>query len=175
MPYANSNDLTEKEFYAGVSRLMDTKPQTIKKYWEGIYEFIIRELFFKGSCRVPMMGNFSLKRIGESIQVQIDQNGKQVTYRIPERDIPIFTPHDTMKNDVNMQGVTKAYRKRLKNGVLTQRDYLRQVRAEALNVSGSLSEERINQAKKDFKELLNQKKLEKEKVRKEELNSDDET
>ena len=92
------------------------------------------------------------------MQIQKGPNGKEIVYRVPEREVPIFTPHDDMINDINMQGVTKAYRRRLKAGTLTQRDYERQVRAEALGVVGSLSEERINASKDKFKEMLNEKK-----------------
>lgn len=163
MPYGNSNAITDKEFYAGVARFLDVKPATIKKYWEdGFNEFIIRELYFRGTCRLPHLGTFVLTHEPESAQVQKDAEGKEVTYYVPERDKPKFIPHDDMINDVNMQGVTKKYRKRMKAGQLTQRDYIRQQRADKLGIFGSLTDQRIEASKADFKEMLEQRKAEKE-------------
>lgn len=151
--------LTDKEFFKQMARFADvTSLETVQKYWYAACEVIIRELFYNGTCRVPGLGTFSTRKVGEQVQIQKGPDGKEVVYRVPERDVPIFTPHDDMINDINMQGVTKAYRRRLRAGTLTQRDYERQVRAEALGVVGSLSEERINASKDKFKEMLNEKK-----------------
>ena len=151
--------LTDKEFFIQMARFADVNNlQTVQKYWYAACEVIIRELFYNGTCRVPGLGTFSTRKVGEQVQIQKGPNGKEIVYRVPEREVPIFTPHDDMINDINMQGVTKAYRRRLKAGTLTQRDYERQVRAEALGVVGSLSEERINASKDKFKEMLNEKK-----------------
>ena len=151
--------LTDKEFFKQMARFADvTSLETVQKYWYAACEVIIRELFYNGTCRVPGLGTFSTRKVGEQVQIQKGQDGKEVVYRVPEREVPIFTPHDDMINDINMQGVTKAYRRRLRAGTLTQRDYERQVRAEALGVVGSLSEERINASKDKFKEMLNEKK-----------------
>lgn len=159
MPYNNSNELTDKEFYMGVARFLGVTYQTAKKYWEdGFNEFIVRELYFKGSCRIPHLGTFALKHMAEGFSNQKDENGNDVVYKILERDIPYFTPHDTFVNDVNMQGVTKKYRKRLKKGQLTQRDYERQIRAEKIGAFGSMSAERIEKSKENFQELLKKKK-----------------
>lgn len=163
MPYNNSNKQTDKEFYATVARLLNVTPATVKKYWvEGFYEAFVRELYLKGGCRLPLMGNFSLKQIAESFQEQTSPSGEKVVYRVPERDIPTYQPSDDVINDCNMMGVTKAYRKRVKAGKLTQRDYQRQIRAERLGVYGSLSKERIEQSKEDFKKKLKKIKEEKE-------------
>lgn len=45
-------------------------PRTCAKYWYAACEVIIRELFYNGTCRVPTLGTFTTKHIGESIQVQ---------------------------------------------------------------------------------------------------------
>ena len=74
------------------------------------------------------------------------------------RDIPEFIPHDDMINDINMQGVTKKYRKRLKTGKLSKRDYERQARADALEVAGNMAEHRLEASKEKFQELLKEKK-----------------
>ena len=151
--------LTDKEFFTQMARFADvTDPRTCAKYWYAACEVIIRELFYNGTCRVPTLGTFTTRHIEETVQVQKGPNGEKVVYPVMARDVPEFIPHDDMINDINMQGVTKAYRRRLKAGTLTQRDYERQVRAEALGVVGSLSEERINASKDKFKEMLNEKK-----------------
>lgn len=155
MPYNNTNALTDKEFYAGTARLMDYKASTIRKYWEdGLYEFIVRELFFRGSIRIPHLGTFSLKHLEETYSKQTDANGNPVVYKVPERDIPVFTPHDTFINDVNNMGVTKKFRKRAKAGKLNPADIKRQERADLLGDFGSMSEERQAIAKGNFAEKL---------------------
>lgn len=151
--------LTDKEFFKQMARFADVSNlSTVQKYWYAACEVIIRELFYNGTCRVPGLGTFSTRKVGEQIQIQKGPEGREVVYRVPEREVPVFTPHDDMINDINMQGVTKAYRKRLKAGALTQRDYERQIRAESLGVTGSLSEERIKASKEQFKKLLQEKK-----------------
>lgn len=157
MPY--QNELTDKEFYRGVAKLLGVKASTVQKYWElGFNEFIIRELFFASHCRIPYLGTFTLRKIEERTQMQTDANGRSVLYQVPERYMPVFTPHDTMINDINMQGVTKQYRKRVRSGVMTERDYMRQLRAEICNANGKITEEQVNQAKEDFKDFLAEKK-----------------
>ena len=170
MPY-DTGDNTDKEFYAGVARLLNVKPETVKRYWvEGFNEFIVRQIYFKGSCRLPYMGRFGIKKIAESIQKQTDGNGGTVVYRVPERYVPVFYPHDTMVNDINMQGVTKQYRLRYKKGALTERDYRRQLRAESVNAEGSLLEEQVEAAKEKFHSYLRDKKKQQKETRK--LNAD---
>lgn len=158
MAWGNTT-LTDKEFFTQMARFADVNNlHTVQKYWYAACEVIIRELFYNGTCRVPGLGTFSTRKVGEQIQIQKGPEGREVTYRVPEREVPVFTPHDDMINDINMQGVTKQYRKRLKAGTLTKRDYERQIRAESLGVFGSLSEERIEASKKKFKEMLDEKK-----------------
>ena len=151
--------LTDKEFFTQMARFADvTDPRTCAKYWYAACEVIIRELFYNGTCRVPVLGTFTTKHIDATVQVQKGPNGEKITYPVVARDIPEFIPHDDMINDINMQGVTKQYRKRLKAGKLSKRDYERQVRAEILNVDGSLTEQRLEASKQKFKEMLKEKK-----------------
>lgn len=159
--------LTEKEFFTLACRFADsTNTATAKKWWDAFYEVLIRELFFNGTCKVPNVGTFSTKEFGEYLQKQKDINGKEIIYTVPARQVPYFDACDQFINDVNMMGVTKAYRRRLKQGMLTSSDYERQIRAESLGVVGSLSEERIEKAKEAFKEVLKKKKeLKKGKVK----------
>lgn len=155
MPCGKSEEITDKEFYTGVARLLDVPVKQVKTFWEnGFNEFIVREIFFRGSCRLPGIGSFRTKKIAESFQVQKNIEGKEIVYKVPERDVPIFDAHDNFINDINMHGVTKAYRKRLKKNALTHRDYLRQIRAETLGVEGSISAERMRESKENFHAFL---------------------
>lgn len=156
----NNYSLTDKEFFTQACRWADAKNlKTAANWWDAFVEVIVREIFYTGTCRLPNIGTIHCKIIAESLQVQKTPQGREVVYRVPERMLPnIFVPEDHFVNDVNMQGITKQFRKRLKKGMLTQRDWERQARAESLNIEGSLSKERIEKAQAEFKELLENKK-----------------
>lgn len=155
----NGVALTDREFFKQMARFADVSNlETVQKYWYAACEVIIRELFYNGSCRVPALGTFSTRKVGEQVQIQKGPDGKEVVYKVPEREVPMFTPHDDMINDINMQGVIKQYRKRLKSGKLSKRDYERQARADALEVAGNMAEHRLEASKEKFQELLRQKK-----------------
>lgn len=151
--------LTDKEFFTQMARFADvTNIATVQKYWYAAVEVIIRELFYNGTCRCPGLGTFSTKVLEEKIQVHKGKDGKKAAYKVPERIYPVFTPQDDMINDINMQGVTKEYRKRLKKQKLTKRDYERHARAEALGIVGNMTEQRQEAAKEKFHKMLQAKK-----------------
>ena len=155
---SNRPRITKTQFFKEVCRFADcANTETPAKYWSAIYEVIVRHLYYDECIKVPFLGTFSLREVGESIQVQTDADGNEVVYRVPARRVPVFTPEDNFIDDVNMTGVTKAYRKRLKKGTLTQRDYERKCRAEALNVDGNLPEKYAEAAKEKFAESLKEK------------------
>lgn len=163
MPYGNSDKNTGKELYADIARILDVSIKTVKRYIvDGFYEAVVRRLYLQRSCTIPNLGTFTLVHEPESYQRQMNENGEEVIYKVPARDKPIFTPHDTFINDVNYMGVTKAYRKRAKKNQLTAMDYRRQQRAAELGEYGSKAQDRIEQSKENFKELLEKKKKEKE-------------
>ena len=159
---------TNKEFFKQACRWKDsTSIQTAAEWWSAFQEVIIREVFYNGCCRVPGIGTFTIKEEESHYMKQRMPNGKEVTYLVPGRIVPIFTPEDDFINDVNMQGVTKQYRKRLKKGALTERDYTRQIRADSL-AAGACVDEMIEQrresAKKEFQKLLKKKREDKAKT-----------
>lgn len=164
MPYNNSDKNTNKEFYTEVARLLGVTVPTVKRYWEdGFYEAIVRFIFLKGKCFLPHLGTYTTVYENEYFQEQTNENGEKVVYKVPARDKPVFTPHDTFENDINNMGVTKKYRKRVKKGQLSYMDYKRQERAALLGANfGSMSPERLQAQKENFKELLEKKKQEKE-------------
>ena len=151
--------LTDKEFYtlmaryAGVNNL-----STVEKYWKAAVEVMIREIYINHTCRCPLIGTFNVREIQESYQMQKGSDGKERMYKVEARIVPTFIPHDDFINDVNMFGVTKKFRKRVKKGEMTERDYLRQIRADNFGIIGGISEKRMENSKKKFLELLQQKK-----------------
>ena len=159
MPYGNSNKNTDKELFTDIARLLDVSIQTVRRYVvDGFYEAVVRRLYAKGSCTIPNLGTFTLVHEPESYQKQKNENGEEVIYRVPARDKPVFIPHDTFINDVNFMGVTKAYRKRAKKNQLTAMDYRRMQRAEELGDFGSKKKKKIQESKRNFKEMLDKKK-----------------
>lgn len=159
MPYGNSSKNTDKELYTDIARLLDVSVPTVKRYIvDGFYEAIVRRIYLQRSCTIPNLGTITLVHEPEYYQKQTDENGNEVVYKIPARDKPVFTPHDTFINDVNYMGVTKAYRKRAKKNQLTAMDYRRQQRAAELGEFGSKAQEQIEKSKENFKELLKKKK-----------------
>lgn len=161
MPYNNSDKNTDKELYVEIARLLNLTVPTVRRYMvEGFYEALVRFIYLKGKCTIPNLGTFNLIHEEEYYQTQTNADGEQVIYRVPARDKPVFTPHDTFLNDVNCLGVTKAYRKRARKNQLTAMDYRRQQRAAELGSYGTLSAERIESSKENFKELLEKKKKE---------------
>lgn len=154
---------TNKEFFQQACRWKDsTSIKTAAEWWVAFQEVIIRELFYNGNCRVPGLGKFIVEERKSSYVKQKDANGKEISYFVPARIVPIFAPEDDFINDINMQGVTKAYRKRLKNKGLIQRDFERELRAEALNATAAveeMAELRKNKSKEDFQNLLESKRV----------------
>lgn len=152
---------TNKEFFKQACRWKDSSSiQTAAEWWSAFQEVIIREIFYNGCCRVPGLGTFTVTEEPSHYQTQKMPNGKTMTYLIQGRIKPDFTPEDDFVNDINMQGVTKKYRKRLKKGALTERDYARQVRADSLAAStcvDEMIEQRRESAKKEFQKLLAKK------------------
>lgn len=127
--------ITDKEFYTQACRWADTSNvQTASKWWNAFLEVIIREVYYNGTVRLPDLGTFKVKKIKEHTQTQKSANGKTTVYKVPARVLPVFVPHDNFIDDINMEGVTKAYRKRLNNDKLTSKDLAREARADSMGV-----------------------------------------
>ena len=152
--------LTDKEFYKEACRYADvTSIATAQKWWDAFYEVIVRELYFNGTCRLPSIGTFGLREMKETYQTHTNATtGRRVTYKVPERVMPFFTPNDIFIDDVNMTAVTKAARSRLKKGAITEKDYIRQLRSEDINQRGFVTEDHKRQTENEFKKILKEKK-----------------
>lgn len=150
------NNITPKEFYTQIAKWMDVKQvATAQKWWEAILEVIVRECFYNEKCYVPNLGNFTLTYQEEYVQKQIHGNEEKF-YKVPGHYSVNFSPCDAFINDVNGQGITKAYRKRLKKKELTQRDIERQIRFEQMKRLPT--ETMQSDAKKNLQDLFNKKK-----------------
>lgn len=156
---AYNGHLSDKEFYEAICRWADsTNTQTASKWWNAAMEVIIRNVYLTGSCRVPGLGAIVTKEVEETFQKQIDPTtGQQVVYRVPARVLPQLIASDDFVDDINMEGVTKAYRKRLKKNQLSIRDYEREVRAQAMKVDKFVPQAQVEEAQEKFKGLLKQK------------------
>lgn len=154
----NAMMITNKEFFKQACRWKDSaSAQTATEWWSAFQEVIIREVFYNGKCRVPGLGTFTVRQEEGYTQTQRMKNGKIVSYKVPPRIYPLFVPEDDFINDINMQGVTKAYRKRLKMGELKARDYERELRAETVNmvdIVDDMVEQRREKAQEELQELL---------------------
>ena len=157
----NAMMVTNKEFFKQACRWKDSSStQTAADWWSAFLEVIVREVFYNGSCRVPGLGTFTTRFEEGKTWTQPIGNGKYATYTAPARVYPLFAAEDAFINDINMQGVTKKYRRRLKKGVLTARDYERELRAEAVNlvdIVDDMVEQRREKAQAELQELLKAK------------------
>lgn len=126
--------LNKKEFLKQMCRWADSSSTAVAdKWWTAAVEVIIRELYFRGVVNLPGIGIIKTQLIKGNVQEQPDPNtGEKIKYLVPERVIPTFKPCDQFLNDINMEGVTKAYRRRKKEDALTYNDYLRELRKEEL-------------------------------------------
>lgn len=154
----NAMMITNKEFFKQACRWKDCKStQTAAEWWSAFQEVIIREIFYNGKCRMPGLGTFTVRQEEGCVQTQRMKNGKIVSYKVPPRVYPLFAPEDDFINDINMQGVTKTYRKRLKAGELKARDYERELRAETVNmidIVDDMVEQRREKARAELQDLL---------------------
>lgn len=161
---------TNKEFFQQVARFKDSRPQTAAEWWAAIQEVIVRQVFYDGCCRLPGIGLFTVEEEPEKMVKYEEKNGKTVVYKVPARVRPVFHAEDDFINDINMSGVTKAYRKRLRHNALTYRDIERQLRADEVGeVVQDMMAERKESAQAAFQELLKQKRDAKKGDKKDEL------
>ena len=91
----------------------------------------------------------------EYVQKQV-HNGEEKFYQVPGHYSIDFFPCDAFINDVNGQGITKAYRKRLKKQELTKRDIERQIRFEKMKRAPT--DVMKVDAKQNLQDLFNKKK-----------------
>lgn len=149
----------EKDFFLLAQRMADCKNASVVKWWNVFYEVILRQLYLAGAVYLPNIGWIELKKREGKVFNRKRQDGTIEVVDVPERNMPIFTPEDDFVNDVNLVGVTKNYRQRVKNGSLTVRDKERERRTQALMgdnfyMSEKAKEKRSEILRDEFEERL---------------------
>lgn len=154
---------TRREFLKQACRWHDTtNVMEASRWWDAFVEAIVREVYYNGRVVMPGIGTIFTKKMDDNYITRTDENGKKVVFYQPARNMPTYTPDDDFINDVNMVGVTKAFRHRLKTGKLTQRDRERALRARAVGFISSEEEEEddtnLKVAQENFAKMLEEKK-----------------
>ena len=163
------------EFYTYAGGLLNVSPQTAKKYWMGFVDTIIHILHFDGKCQMPSIGRFDLKEIPEYRVTAKNDAGELVERINPAWFKILYKYNEDFLNNVNGRGVTKKYRRRVRERKLTPNDLKLITQAEmertAKRTLKQMQDERIEQAKKqsydDFINVINKKKEDYERKKKE--------
>ena len=171
---AEHNKLNQ-EFYAYAANLLESKPETVKKYWQACVDTIVHMLHFDGRCQMPGDGTFRLKKYPERRVMAKNEAGELVEQINPAWFSIIYNANDAFINNVNGKGVTKLYRQRVRNRKLTPNDLKLITQAEAERTARKtleqMAQERMEQAKKqsydDFINVINKKKEDYERKKKE--------
>ena len=171
---AEHNKLNQ-EFYAYAGGLLNVSPQTAKKYWMGFVDTIIHILHFDGKCQMPGIGTFTLEELPERKVMAKNEHGELVEQINPAWFKILYKVNEDFLNNVNGRGVTKKYRKRVRERKLTPNDLKLITQAEiertAKRTLKQMQDERIEQAKQqsydDFINVINKKKEDYEQKKKE--------
>lgn len=171
---AEHNKLNQ-EFYAYSASLLECDPATMKKYWKAFVDTIIHMLHFDGRCQMPSVGTLQLKEVPSWTGMAKDDNGELVERTIPAWFKIDYRSNDDFTNNVNGRGVTKKYRRRVRERKLTPNDLKLITQAEAERTARKTLEqraqERMEKAKQqsydDFINVINKKKEDYERKKKE--------
>ena len=171
---AEHNKLNQ-EFYDYAANLLESKPETVKKYWQACVDTIVHMLHFDGRCQMPSVGTFRLKKHPERRVMAKNEAGELVEQINPAWFSITYDANDAFINNVNGKGVTKLYRQRVRNRKLTPNDLKLITQAEAERTAKrtleQMQNERIEKAKQqsydDFINVINKKKEEYERKKKE--------
>ena len=148
---AEHNKLNQ-EFYAYAGGLLNVSPQTAKKYWMGFVDTIIHILHFDGKCQMPSVGTFTLEELPERRVMAKNEQGELVERINPAWFKILYKYNEDFLNNVNGRGVTKKYRRRVRERKLTPNDLKLITQAEAERTAKrtlkQMQDERIEQAKK---------------------------
>ena len=97
---AEHNKLNQ-EFYAYAANLLETKPETVKKYWQACVDTIVHMLHFDGRCQMPGVGTFELKEVPSWTGMAKDDNGDLIERTIPAWFKIIYKSNDDFINVIN--------------------------------------------------------------------------
>lgn len=174
-----SNGNTNTQFFKYAAELVDSSPETVRKYYQACVDTLIHMLHFDGRCHLPYVGVFTLEEMPERTVIAKDADGELVERTNPAWFKILYKTNEDFLNNVNGRGVTKKYRKRVRERKLTKNDLKLITQAEmertAKKTLKQQQDDRIAEAKKnsydDFINVINQKKEDYERKKKEkELN-----
>lgn len=154
----NKKRFDAQEFFEYASILFEEEnatPAVAKKWWYVFVEIIVRWCFLRGECRLPQVGVFKMiKSPREVVPVRFKNNTDTPVYQSNEKFLVYFEPVDDFIDDVNMKGISHEFRKKARKGLLTTRDYLRELRAEQLTKVKKWDKAREKHSKATQKEFL---------------------
>ena len=154
--FPNYKGLTDKEFYAAAAQWADMyDKQRMERYTKALAEVIIHELCFVGELRVPYLGMFAVQKYKGYEYTTKDFGGKPRKVRVPDRQIPIFVPCDSLINDVNSEYATKEFKRRENRGTMSWRDYTRELRHEMWDAEEENKNAPTTENKKKVEDLHN--------------------
>ena len=164
-----------QEFYEYAGGLLNVSSQTAKKYWMGFVDTIIHILHFDGKCQMPSVGTFTLEELPERRVMAKNERGELVEQINPAWFKILYKYNEDFLNNVNGRGVTKKYRRRVRERKLTPNDLKLITQAEtertAKRTLKQMQDDRIEQAKQqsydDFINVINKKKEDYERKKKE--------
>lgn len=164
-----------KEFYEYASGLLNVSPKTAQKYWMGFVDTIIHILHFDGKCQMPSVGTFVLEELPERKVMSKNEQGELVERINPAWFKILYKCNEDFLNNVNGRGVTKKYRKRVRERKLNANDLKLITQAEiertARKTLEQRAQERMEKAKQqsydDFINVINKTKEDYERKKKE--------
>ena len=134
-----------QEFYEYAGGLLNVSPQTAKKYWMGFVDTIIHILHFDGKCQMPSVGTFNLEELPERRVMAKNEQGELVEQINPAWFKILYKVNEDFLNNVNGRGVTKKYRKRVRERKLTPNDLKLLTQAEAERTARKTLEQRAQE------------------------------
>ena len=97
---AEHNKLNQ-QFYEYAARLLESKPETVKKYWQACVDTIVHMLHFDGRCQMPGVGTFELKEVPSWTGMAKDDNGDLIERTIPAWFKITYKSNDDFINVIN--------------------------------------------------------------------------
>lgn len=119
-----------EDVFKYASEISGNDLKTIKRYWKFIQQAIVHVAHFDGVCQIDNLAVVKVRVSEPKKDVAIDKDGVLVETTIP----PVYAAEikllDSFIDDLNGRGVTKSYKKRVKEKKLTEHDLERIVRVD---------------------------------------------
>lgn len=102
-----SNGNTNTQFFKYAAELVDSSPETVRKYYQACVDTLIHMLHFDGRCHLPYVGVFTLEEMPERTVIAKDADGELVERTNPAWFKILYKTNEDFLNNVNGRGVTK--------------------------------------------------------------------